>query len=136
VNHLRLSEKLGTPLDLSQITNVSQQCREDSLIYLNALRNLDLWALKIYDASAKLPSGILNGNVNQFGDFDQCLDVISPANFQGQYCLAYLQPENINDDKLKELEVLMQSHHFLNSNFDEVWFNYYSDSQTVCRDTL
>ena len=28
----------------------------------------------MYDASAKVPAGVLNGNVNQYGDFDQCLN--------------------------------------------------------------
>lgn len=45
----------------------------------------------MYDASAKLPSGILSGNINQYGDFDQCLSVISANNdFKGQYCLAHI----------------------------------------------
>nr|CAD7266866.1 unnamed protein product [Timema shepardi] len=48
----------------------------------------------VYDSSAKLPSGILRGNANQLGDFDQCLSVMgSEPNtpmemIRGQYCLA------------------------------------------------
>lgn len=43
----------------------------------------------MFDATAKLPSGILNGNINQYGDFDECLSVES-----AQYCLVEidLQP--------------------------------------------
>nr|CAD7441389.1 unnamed protein product [Timema bartmani] len=50
--------------------------------------------LIVYDSSAKLPSGILRGNVNQLGDFDQCLSVMgsepsTPTDLiRGQYCLA------------------------------------------------
>lgn len=43
----------------------------------------------MFDASAKLPSGILNGNLNQLGDFDMCLSAAPELNnFSGQYCLA------------------------------------------------
>jgi hypothetical protein len=43
----------------------------------------------VYDANAKLPSGILSGNINQYGDFDECLGVVSPdESIQGKYCLA------------------------------------------------
>lgn len=46
----------------------------------------------MYDASAKFPSGILNGNINQFGDFDQCLRAADKNDmFRGQYCLTTIQ---------------------------------------------
>lgn len=47
---------------------------------------------KVYDSNAKLPSGILHGNVNQYGDFDLCFDSESShKKFRGQYCLANIQ---------------------------------------------
>lgn len=54
----------------------------------------------MYDASAKLPSGILNGNIDQFGDFDQCLSGKSKvAHVNGQYCLANIQIFTPKDDE-------------------------------------
>lgn len=48
----------------------------------------------MYDASAKVSAGILHGNVNQLGDFDQCLSANVPEDkFKGQYCLAFIQPK-------------------------------------------
>ena len=44
------------------------------------------------DASAKIGSGILNGNINNFGDFDECLDS-KLESFQGKYCLSEIQFE-------------------------------------------
>lgn len=75
----------------------------------------------MYDASAKIPSGILNGNVNQFGDFDQCVNVQGMDAIQGKYCLAYLQPV-VPDNflRLKHLSRLAQSHSAFRSNFDDV----------------
>lgn len=74
------------------------------------------------DATARLTSGILNGNVNQLGDFDQCINVREPnEEFRGKYCLAYLQP--VIPESLKYtnyLRRLMQSHDAFKSNFDDV----------------
>ena len=83
--------------------------------------------VSVHDASAKLPSGILNGNLNQFGDFDQCLDVTTPDNnFQGQYCLTFLQPTVPEDMPYFEyLRKLTQSHDAIRSSFNDVSiYNY------------
>ncbi|RZF42114.1 hypothetical protein LSTR_LSTR006707 [Laodelphax striatellus] len=67
-------------------------CRNHSRLFLQKLEDFELWSLKMHDASAKLPSGLLNGNVNQLGDFDQCLSVHeSEDNIRGQYCLTDIE---------------------------------------------
>ena len=44
----------------------------------------------VLDASSKSPSGLLDGSVTSFGDFDQCLAMKTPENvfpsFVGKYC--------------------------------------------------
>lgn len=91
----------------------------------------------MHDASGKLNSGILNGNINQPGDFDQCMgiqqandDVTSGNNnddtqanstLRGQYCLAYAQP--VLPHKSKRLQTffkLLQSHGPFKSEFNDV----------------
>lgn len=81
----------------------------------------------MHDASAKLPSGILNGNLNQFGDFDQCLDTASPENnIKGQYCLTFLQPTVSEDIPYFEyLRKLTQSHDAIRSTFNDVSISNY-----------
>lgn len=78
----------------------------------------------VYDSSARISSGILNGNINQLGDFDQCLNVLNPDDeFQGKYCLAYLQPSvSDNSTYLKYLFNLVQSYEVIKSNFNDVSF--------------
>nr|CAD7414849.1 unnamed protein product [Timema cristinae] len=72
----------------------TENCRRHSQIFLHQLKKYKLWALQMYDSSAKLPSGVLRGNANQLGDFDQCLSVMgsdpnTPTGLiRGQYCLA------------------------------------------------
>lgn len=76
----------------------------------------------MYDASAKLPSGILSGNVNQLGDFDECINAKSPdQEFSGKYCLAYVQlsvPDSL--PRLTRVRKLMYSHDAFVNDFDDV----------------
>lgn len=77
----------------------------------------------MHDATAKVPSGVFNGNLNQYGDYDMCLNVIaSEDEFQGKYCIAYAQPKSRNGT-FKDLLKLVQSHEFFKSNFDDVGSN-------------
>lgn len=76
----------------------------------------------MHDASAKIPSGVLNGNMNQYGDFDQCLNVIAPNDeFSGKYCLAYVQL-SVSDQlpQLKHIRKLVQSHDAFVNDIDDV----------------
>lgn len=74
------------------------------------------------DASAKFPSGILNGNLNNFGDFDQCLNVIAENNeFRGKYCLVNFQPSIRGDFKyLSYLRSLTLAFEAYKSEFSDV----------------
>lgn len=76
----------------------------------------------MYDANAKLPSGLLNGNINQFGDFDQCLNVRGPIDgLVGKYCLAYVQISVSSKwTRLNHLRKLVQSHDAFISEFNDV----------------
>jgi hypothetical protein len=49
----------------------------------------------VFDASTKIPSGLVPGNIQQLGNYDQCLridvrDGDVPA-FRGQQCLATIR---------------------------------------------
>ncbi|XP_066999715.2 nose resistant to fluoxetine protein 6 [Anabrus simplex] len=72
----------------------NSQCRVDSEIYRREALAKSPWALQMYDASTKLPDGLLVGNLIQLGNFDECLavkwtDETDPGSrFLGQYCLA------------------------------------------------
>lgn len=94
-------------------------------------------SLAVHDASGKLNSGILNGNINQAGDFDQCMGIAQAAEatagddvsgdgaqpdvLRGQYCLAYAQPMLPHKSKrLQAFFKLMQSHGPFRSEFNDV----------------
>lgn len=77
---------------------------------------------QVYDASAKMSSGILNGNVNRYGDYDQCLSVVAEnEEFKGKYCLAYIQPSvSVDYQYLNYLRTLALSFEAYKSTFDDV----------------
>ncbi|CAH2063670.1 unnamed protein product, partial [Iphiclides podalirius] len=87
------------PTFASNFTRVQNpECRRHGQILLRQLRGTKLWALSMLDATGKIPSGILQGNGIQLGDFDQCLgsharvqlDTGSVVKVQGKYCLAHV----------------------------------------------
>jgi hypothetical protein len=51
----------------------------------------------VYDASTKIPSGLVPGNIQQLGNYDQCLRIEGQAGdalaFRGQQCLATIRVE-------------------------------------------
>ncbi|VVC30375.1 Nose resistant-to-fluoxetine protein, N-terminal,Acyltransferase 3 [Cinara cedri] len=111
---------INPPFVLLNSTN--ELCKKHSEVYLKELNKFTKWALKMYDASAKIPSGILNGNVNQFGDFDQCVNANDQTlGIRGQYCLAYMEinlPANPNE-KLKYLSDMIHSHSAFRSRLED-----------------
>lgn len=71
----------------------------------------------MFDATAKPPSGILSGNANQYGDFDECLDIDGAV--RGKYCLASLQV-SLEEKGYDYLDYLIHSGHYIRSNVTDV----------------
>jgi len=65
----------------SACQNVSQSCQADCNEYVNHLKDIKdkklppFWALKMFDATGKLPDGILAGNFNAMGSYSSCLEI-------------------------------------------------------------
>lgn len=79
------------------------------------------------DASAKIPAGLMRGNMNQLGDFDLCTDIATkikipneqPIRMKGKYCLAQVDVVAIAPD-LRLPVHLMQGRSFLRSSLRDV----------------
>jgi len=52
------------------------------------------WALRMIDASTKLPDGLLYGNLDSMGHWDECLGVDSGTGFTGKFCRVTLTFQN------------------------------------------
>lgn len=79
----------------------------------------------VFDSTAKLPSGILRGNIKQFGDFDQCIGIKSPKRqdgslISGKYCLAELDVRLNDKQQYSELDWLIHAKDFMKSAMDDV----------------
>ncbi|PSN45482.1 hypothetical protein C0J52_08657 [Blattella germanica] len=68
-------------------------CRNHSIQYRTALMNGTYWAVEMLDSSAKLQTGLLTGNLNFLGNYDECLNVKNPE-FRGKYCLVRFEVSN------------------------------------------
>ncbi|KAK0160132.1 hypothetical protein PV328_007570 [Microctonus aethiopoides] len=100
-------------------------CQQHGKIFLRQLRGHKLWALQMLDSSAKIPSGLLRGNVNQLGDYDECLGISAHVKVddktikvQGKYCLANVDIYAV----LPEMKVpvnLIQSRNFLRATLHD-----------------
>ncbi|XP_070383950.1 nose resistant to fluoxetine protein 6-like [Dermacentor albipictus] len=71
--------------------DVSPQCSIGLLKMVRGLRNLEPWALRLFDASGKYPTGALQATKSDFGAFDECLETEVKDSHgyvaaRGQYC--------------------------------------------------
>ncbi|XP_052751582.1 nose resistant to fluoxetine protein 6-like [Galleria mellonella] len=80
----------------SAVANVKENvCREQGYKFLDGLLLNKRWALKMFDASAKSPQGLLFGSSFHLGNFDECLAIEDQVDdgtvVYGQYCLANIK---------------------------------------------
>ncbi|CAH0393444.1 unnamed protein product [Bemisia tabaci] len=114
----RFVANFPSPIDFLPVDSRDEKCAADSRSVLYNYQLFQLWALRMVDSMAKVPSGLLEGNVNHLGHFDEC--VMAKADddsFSGQYCLAavkYRLPEN-----LKHMDQLLHSYYYMNSDLDD-----------------
>ncbi|XP_031347624.1 nose resistant to fluoxetine protein 6-like [Photinus pyralis] len=72
---------------LSKENPLTSKCKEDLLDLVKGLQGDQKWAIHMYDAGAKLQSGILDGNFFALGSFDQCINVRKEnSSLEGKYC--------------------------------------------------
>lgn len=74
----------------------------------------------MFDATAKVPSGILNGNVNQYGDFDECLSVEN-----AQYCLVEIDLQPLWKEPYLKFQNKAHSYFAFKEEFNDVSFYFH-----------
>ncbi|XP_070395449.1 uncharacterized protein [Dermacentor albipictus] len=90
--------------------NIRQQCRLALLRTVAAFEKPEPWALRLFDATGKYPTGVLQVTRVDLGAFDECIetevrDSSGNVSSRGQYCNLQIQPKT---DALgpKEMEFL------------------------------
>lgn len=80
--------------------------------------NYDDHFYAVLDATAKLPSGLLQGNIIQYGNFDECMEVE-----RAQYCLVEVDVEPLWQKPYSKFKNLVHSFYFFKEEFTDVsWF--------------
>lgn len=102
----------------------NNNCKTHAQLILDNLYNYKSWAIKFYDASAKLPVGILGGSTYQFGNFDECLSIDNdegqqlPASLHAQYCLGEVTIE-VNGNYTDRKNYIWENFRKTNERYDE-----------------
>ncbi|KAH6934090.1 hypothetical protein HPB50_020028 [Hyalomma asiaticum] len=71
--------------------DVRPECQVGLLRALRGFINFEPWALRLFDATGKYPSGLLQGSRVDMGAFDECLNTVQRdqqgnVRMRGQYC--------------------------------------------------
>lgn len=80
-----------------KITKDDTLCEKQIELLVGGYQRKELWALKVLDAWGKSQSGLLSGNLVNFGHYEQCLEVIHMADdpndgvFYGQHCTIFFE---------------------------------------------
>ncbi|GIY64976.1 o-acyltransferase like protein [Caerostris darwini] len=94
INHtLEFFKKITDFTNFDESSRNSTECLEDFLYVLELLKEGDLEAEKMFDSYGKPGSGIMSGNINWVGSYNECRNVTVPVlknttrgGFKGQYC--------------------------------------------------
>ncbi|XP_026679166.1 uncharacterized protein LOC103508886 [Diaphorina citri] len=69
-------------------SKVNSQCTNQGQVYRQHLRDNTHWAVRMLDASVVSPSGLLDGDLIQYGHADQCIHTHIPIqDFSTQFCM-------------------------------------------------
>ncbi|XP_031780038.1 LOW QUALITY PROTEIN: nose resistant to fluoxetine protein 6 [Nasonia vitripennis] len=74
-------------------------CGRDLAILGKAITKQEMWAMKMLDASSKIPSGLLEGNTIDLGMFDECMSVKGESQgieIRGNHCMYSITLTNGN----------------------------------------
>jgi hypothetical protein len=80
-------------------------CEKQIALLVAGYQRKDPWALKIYDSWGKSQSGMISGNLVNFGHFEQCLAVRHDfedenfGTFLGQHCMIFFNVTSISNIK-------------------------------------
>ncbi|XP_046748833.1 nose resistant to fluoxetine protein 6-like [Diprion similis] len=75
------------------IRSSKSSCADELMILVKAVKSGQTWAIQMLDASSKLQSGILIGNVRDLGSYDECVEAKGRYNnvsIQGKHCMVSL----------------------------------------------
>ncbi|XP_077301141.1 nose resistant to fluoxetine protein 6-like [Arctopsyche grandis] len=86
-----LHDFLSVKMDFSNSEKISEKCVSEMRLMHNSLKNLTLWAMEMWEATARESPSILEGTNYQMGNFDECISPVDRYDYEKgperQYCL-------------------------------------------------
>lgn len=81
---------------------LSTVCSLGLLKFIRGIKNLEPWAMRMFDASGKYPNGALQTTRTDLGAFDECVETVVHDEYgnekvRGQYCNLQLYAGNKTD---------------------------------------
>jgi hypothetical protein len=112
--------------------NISKECVSSIWDTITALNTSENWSFKMFNSWGRFPpSGILEGTVTDFGDYDQCL-AIKPNQVIGEslYCLIDIslplpKPMPIHQNFFHKVNVLPE---FVNKSQNNIFVEFSEDA--------
>nr|XP_037280532.1 nose resistant to fluoxetine protein 6-like [Rhipicephalus microplus] len=76
--------------------DISSECSIGILKFMRAVKDLEPWALRLLDSSAKIPIGVFQGTILELGAFDECIETVvhnddGTERVRAQYCNLYVK---------------------------------------------
>lgn len=96
--------------------NFSSNCRSSLGFISEGIKTGDLTSFRFLDSSAKVPTGLLDGTISAFGDYDQCLRIVSEK-LTGKYCTIKLRSSSILTSDSSEVGQSLSKSAFLFNTF-------------------
>ncbi|XP_066151662.1 nose resistant to fluoxetine protein 6-like [Euwallacea fornicatus] len=137
-----VNERNVLQMYIPTVNSENMKCRNHSLFYAEELRNLKVWATEMFDASGKMPTGMLYGSSHNIGNFDECVEIKVPYNddmFYGQYCMAQftiVPPKDVTTEYGSNYYEKNEYDQYFNKSMWEKLKAYAKDKTKSSRDEL
>lgn len=93
----RMMSSVGSGLTRQLLqADVSAECSIGVLQFMRAVQELEPWALRLVDSTAKYPNGLLQASMADLGAYDECIETVVQDEYggekvRGQYCNVHIQ---------------------------------------------
>ncbi|KAH6944363.1 hypothetical protein HPB50_002753 [Hyalomma asiaticum] len=79
--------------------DISTECSLGVLKFMRAVQELEPWALRVVDSTAKYPNGMLQASTADLGAYDECIETVvrdeyGDVKVRGQYCNVHVSLGN------------------------------------------
>ncbi|XP_050051461.1 nose resistant to fluoxetine protein 6-like [Dermacentor andersoni] len=99
IKHIMSTMGSGLARRLLQ-ADISAECSLGVLKFMRAVQELEPWALRLVDSTAKYPNGMLQASTADLGAYDECIETVvhdeyGDVKVRGQYCNVHV---SLGDD--------------------------------------